>query len=113
MANGMLVEGIGEVKWSLKSGSNNVIIHTQCYYVPNAKVCLISPQRSFNKKAGVTGSFNIYEEYSTILFTDLPSVQIDYDEKSFLPIAYARNANFSPELNLSIMNGSNQNLTPA
>ena len=113
MANGMLVEGIGEVKWSLKSGSNNVIIHTQCYYVPNAKVRLISPQRLFNKKAGVTGSFNIYEEYSTLLFKDLPSVQIDYDEKSFLPIAYARNANFSPELNLSIMNGGNQNLTPA
>ena len=55
----------------------------------------------YDKKAGVTGSFNIYEEYS------------NYDERSFLPTAYARNANFSPELNLSIMDGGDQNLTPS
>ena len=113
MANGMLVEGIGKVKWSLKSDSNNVVIHTQCYYVPNAKVRLISPQRLFNKESGVGGSFNIYEEYSTLLFDGLPSVRIDYDEKSFLPVAYARNAEFSFESNLSIMDGGNQNLTPS
>ena len=44
MANGMLVKGIGNVKWSLQTGSDTVIIHTQCYYVPSAKVRLISPQ---------------------------------------------------------------------
>ena len=113
MANGMPVEGIGKVKWSLKSDSNNIVIHTQCYYVPNAKVRLISPQWLFNKESGVTGSFNIYEEYSTLLFDSLPSIRIDYDEKSLLPIVYARNTNFSFELNLSIMNGGNQNLTPS
>ena len=79
MANGMLVEGIGYVKWSLKSGKNNSVIHTQCYYVPDAKVCLIIPQHLFNKKAGITGSFNMYEEYSPLLFNDLPSIKIDYD----------------------------------
>ena len=113
MANGMPVEGIGNVKWSFKSDSNNVVVHTQCYYVPNAKVRLIRPQRLYNKKSGVNGSFNVFEEYSTLLFDGFPAVKIDYDEKSFLPIAYARNANFSPELNLSIMDGGNQNLTPA
>ena len=31
----------------------------------------------------------------------------------FLPIAYAKNATFSPIINLSVMDGGNQNLTPA
>ena len=60
MANGMLVKGIGNLKWSLQSGSDTIIIHTQCYYVPSAKVRLISPQRLFNKNDGVEGSFNIF-----------------------------------------------------
>ena len=113
MANGMLVKGIGKVKWSLQTGSDTVVIHTQCYYVPNAKVRLISPQRLFNKAAGIEGSFNLYEEYSTLLFKDLPSIKIDYDENNYLPIAYAKNATFSPIINLSVMDGGNQNLTPA
>ena len=112
MANG-IVEGIGKVKWSFKSCSDHIVINTQCYYVPSAKVRLISPQRLFNKKAGIEGSFNIYEEYGTLCFKGLPSLKIDYDGNSFLPVGYASNANFSPELNLSIMNGGNQNLTPA
>ena len=74
---------------------------------------LISPQWLFNKGSSVNGSFNIYEEYSTLLFDGLPSVRIDYDEKSFLPVAYARNAEFSFKSNLSIMDGGNQNLTPS
>ena len=56
----MLVKGIGNLKWSLQSGSDTIIIHTQCYYVPSAKVRLISPQRLFNKNDGVEGSFNIF-----------------------------------------------------
>ena len=40
MANGMLVKGIGNVKWSLQSGLDSIVIHTQCYYVPDAKVRL-------------------------------------------------------------------------
>ena len=56
---------------------------------------------------------DMYEEYCALLFDNLPSVKIDYDEKSFLPIPIGRNVNFSPELNLSIMNRGNQNLTPS
>ena len=64
----------------LKSVSDQVVIHTQCYYVPSAKVRLISPQKLFNKKAGIEGSFNIYEEYGTLCFKGLPSCKIDYDK---------------------------------
>ena len=109
----MLVKGIGNVKWSLQTGLDTVVIHTQCYYVPNAKVRLISPQRLFNKDSEVEGSFDIFKEYSTLLFKGYPLIKIDYNENNFLPIAYAKNANFAPALNLSIMDGGNQNLTPA
>ena len=48
MAQGMLIEGIGVVHWSFKSGNTHLIIKTKCYYVPDSKARLISPQRLFN-----------------------------------------------------------------
>lgn len=83
MANGMLVEGIGKVKWSFKSVSDHVVINTQCYYFPSVKDRLTSSQRLFNKKAGIDDSFIIYEEYGTLYFKGLPSLKVDYDEKFF------------------------------
>ena len=34
-------------------------------------------------------------------------------ERNFLPISYASNATFSPQLNLNIMDAGNQNLSPS
>ena len=33
------------------------MIRLQCYYVPESKMRLLSPQRLFNKKKGVIGKF--------------------------------------------------------
>ena len=49
-----------------------------------------------------------------MLFKDLPSIKLTtMIIIFFFPIAYAKNASFAPALNLSIMDGGNQNLTPA
>ncbi len=45
MANGLIIEGIGRIEWGFKTPTNQVmVIHSECYYVPDAKVWLLSPQ---------------------------------------------------------------------
>jgi hypothetical protein len=92
---------------------NEISIKTKAYYVPKAKSRLLSPQRIFNKKRGVSGCFSGDEEKFSVKFNDLPALEMKYDARNSLPIGYARNggATESPQVNLSIVNDENQNLT--
>ena len=58
MAAGMLIEGIGTVQWTFKADGKYLVVNSRCYYVPDAKASLISPQRLFNKnKASLDNSW--------------------------------------------------------
>ena len=103
MSDGMLIEGTGTVVCGFLSKGKHIVIHTQCYYVPSAKVRLIIPQRLFNKKKGVNGEFTCREDNTTLIFVDLPALDIDYDSRSHLPIALATNAaTMAPQMNFCI-----------
>ena len=115
MAQGMEITGIGTVRWSFNTGSQCIVVQTQCYYVPKAEVRLLSPQRLFNKSAGSGGMFAVKEEMAQLDFTNLPTLNIPYDERSYLPIGIAKNSPLqeSPQLNVSVTDESNRNLTAA
>ena len=51
----MLIEGTGNIEWRFQTDQKQVVIHTNYYYVPSAKVRLISPQRLFDKRKEVEG----------------------------------------------------------
>ena len=57
--DGMLIEGTVTLSWGFLSKGKHIVIHTQCYYVPSAKVSLVSPQWLFNKKKGVNGELHV------------------------------------------------------
>lgn len=115
MANGLPIAGIGIVHWTfVDSNGNDLVIRTQCYYVPEAKVRLISPQRLFKRAVGVSGVFSCTEKNCTLNFNKHPPMVIDYCTSSNLPIAYGRNTlQHAPQVNLCVLDDENQNLTPA
>ena len=76
MANGMLIEGVGIVKWRFETESEPLVITTHCYYVPSAKVRLISPQRLFNRSKGLKGEFICREDNAILAFEGLPQLEI-------------------------------------
>ena len=56
IANGMIIEGKGKVEWSFVTQNGRTLtIKTLCYYVPDCKARLISPQRLFSKSNGTPG----------------------------------------------------------
>jgi hypothetical protein len=59
MANGIEIKGIGIIDWTFtaKDGTE-VQIRTEAYHVPEANQRLLSPQRLFNKKKGIFGSYS-------------------------------------------------------
>lgn len=65
------------------------------------------------EQAGINGHFTLHEDSASLFFDNLPSLQVKYDERNFLPISHATNATFSPQLNLNIIDAGNQNLTPS
>ena len=78
-------------------------MHTQCYYVPSAKVRLISHQRLFSKKEGISGELTYREDKAISKSTDLPDLDIDYDSRSHLHILSATNAaTMEPQMNVCI-----------
>lgn len=115
MTNGLLIAGVGVVHWTfVDEHGNDLIIRTQCYYVPDAKVRLISPQRLFKRAVGVIGEFTCIEENCRLSFDKHPTLTIDYCTSSNLPIAYGRNTQqHAPQVNLCVLDDENQNLTPA
>ena len=114
MEYGMLIEGTVTVAWHFLSKGKHILIHTQFYCVTSAKVRLISPQRLFNKKKGVHGNFTCREDNTTLIFADLPDLDIDYYSRIRLPIDSAANdATMAPQMNFCITTEFNQNLTLA
>ena len=117
MAQGMLIEGIGPVTYTFRNkDGSEVSIRSNCYYVPQAKVRLISPQRLFNKAKGVGGSFSGNEDEFHLTFDGCPTLTIEYDERNHLPIGYGvAGANtprtVDPHANLVLLDESNQNIT--
>ena len=113
MAHGLLVEGIGTVEWTFSSSSGSQLtVKTLCYFVPGSKARLISPQRLFCADRGIHGTFTCGEDYATLSFSNMPSLSIEYDSRSHLPIGYASNQSHNiPALNLCITDSSNQNLS--
>jgi hypothetical protein len=58
MATDIIITGIRIVHWTfVADDGSNLIICTQCYYVPEVKARLISPQHLFKKAAGINGAF--------------------------------------------------------
>ena len=115
MANGIKIAGIGIVHWTfVAADGSDLVIRSQCYYVPEAKVRLISPQRLFKKSAGIVGEFICTEDNCRLEFANHPPMHIEYCSRSNLPIAYSRNAlQHAPQVNLCVLDDENQNLTPS
>ena len=112
MANGLSISGIGKVTWVfLAKNGDEVAITTNCYYVPEAKARLLSPQRLFNRSEGVVGYYQGDELAFELQLNDLPAISIPYDRHSHLPIASAIPHSTRSEVNLAICNEDNQNLS--
>jgi hypothetical protein len=88
IANGIEIKGIGIIGWTFtaKDGTEDQI-PTEAYYVPEAKHRLLSPQRLFNKKKGIFGSYSDDEENFELKLNDNPIISVPYDSRSALPIA--------------------------
>lgn len=118
MARGAKVEGIGLVKWKFKTPTGAMILSVTCYFVPACSARLLSPQRLFNKKKGLVGSFSIEEDHAALVINDNPPFIIEYENTTFLPVGLAWNATqtttlLQPSANLCVTNETNQNLTPS
>ena len=90
-------------------------IISSAYYVPGAKARLLSPQRLFNAKQGVTGNFVVEESHATLRFDGVGILELAYDNSSHLPIALGKNKIPGvAEVNLGgILGDDNSNLSPA
>jgi len=85
----LLIEGTGVVEWTFKAGYRTLVVRSRCYFVPDAKARLVSPQRLFDKSKGVTGQYIVEEDKSTLSFDGCDDLIVDYDTCCFLPIAMA------------------------
>ena len=91
-------------------------IRSNCYYVPQAKVHLISPHRLFNKAKGVGGSFTGYKDKLNLQFDGCPTAaEIEYDEHNHSLIGYGvpgaiTPRTIDPQANLVLLDESNQNI---
>jgi hypothetical protein len=113
MANGIEIKGIGIIAWifTAKDGTE-VQIRTEAYYVPEAKQILLSPQRLFNKKKGIFGSYSGDEDKFELKLNDNPIISVPYDSRSALPIAEVLvGPEPEPTVNLTNLEPGNQNLT--
>ena len=114
MAGGMLIEGIGDVRWTFRTKKGYMVVHTECYYVPDCNARLLSPQRLFDADKGYGGYFHVLENHSVLGFDNgFEPLVVEYDSRSNLPIALAKNDTMvAAHANLCILNDENQNLTP-
>jgi hypothetical protein len=88
MANGIEIKGIGIIAWTFTAKyGTEVQIRTEAYHVPEAKQILLSPQRLFNKKKGIFGSYSGDEDKFELKLNDNPMISVPYDSRSALPIA--------------------------
>ena len=92
MANGVIIEGKGKVKWNFTT--QNLItltVETLCCYIPDCKARLLSPQRLFSKSNGSTRRFIVEEDQTTLTFDGISPLTIEYDSRNHLPAATAHN----------------------
>ena len=69
-----------------------MVIHSECYYVPDCKATLLSPQQLFNDKKGYGGYFHVLEDHSVLGFHNgHEPLVVEYDSRSNLPITLAKN----------------------
>ena len=66
-------------------------------------------------KEGVKGRYVTEETHSTLIFDNVGELKIEYDARSHLPVAIAKNLSSegAVQANLCILNDANQNLTPS
>ena len=72
--------------WCFSFIYSQIAIVTKCYYVPSAKIRLLSPQCIFDKQNGQAGKYwgdeeKFYSEYDT-----KPRITIPYATENNLPI---------------------------
>jgi hypothetical protein len=79
MANKIEIKGIGIIAWTFtaKDGTE-VQIRTEAYHVPEAKKILLSPQRLFNKKKGIFGSYSGDEDKFELKLNDNTIISVPY-----------------------------------
>mmetsp|Transcript_15021 Transcript_15021/g.28265 ORF Transcript_15021/g.28265 Transcript_15021/m.28265 type:complete len:2300 (+) Transcript_15021:159-7058(+) len=118
MAHGAKVAGIGTVHWTFLTGNGSLTLALRCYYVPDCQARLLSPQRLFNRQMGINGQFVVKEDCSLLEIDGHPTLELEYESTSHLPIALAtngrvRNSDEKIQVNFCITDDSNQNLSPA
>ena len=117
LANGLDIKGIGTVHWKFRCKDSIMTVVSSTYYVPSAKARLLSPQRLFCAKRGVTGKFVVTEQNSTLVFDGVGKLQIDYDSGNHLPTCLAKNhtpgqAEIAPKVHLAgVLGKENKNLS--
>ena len=112
MANGLRIEGIGQVTWTFTNpDGTEVRISGLAYYVPGAKARLLSPQRLFDG-GKLKGSYQGDHKEFRLLIDGCDPLIIEYDDRTSLPIGYADIGKvLDPQHNITLMDESNQNLT--
>lgn len=115
LANGLETKGIETVHWKFRSKTGVMTVVLLAYYIPAARVRLISPQRLFNTAKGVVGRFLVDEAHTTLTFDGVGDIRIDYNTNNHLPTVLGKNRGpGSVEVNLSgLLSDENFNLFPA
>jgi hypothetical protein len=127
LADLVLVKCVGWVEWTIRDAGNQIaIIRTEAYYVPQAKIRLLSPQTYFGFHNGGHGTFNQYE--ISIFTPDDVKITFPYTVGGRLPMmfmdqgrAYAGLSGFQcmvlnhtdvMEETKTLLNDQNVNLSP-
>jgi hypothetical protein len=106
----MEIAGTGLVCWTFDTTTGvHLPVKTMAYYVPDAKVRLLSPQRVFDLEENKGGSY--YGNHCGLHLTiQNHLIFILYDVQNSLPIGYTTVYTSSPQANLLLHHVNNQNL---
>ena len=92
MARGMKIAGKGTVEWTFTTTNRTTLtVKTLCYYVPECKTRLLSPQQLFNKAKGIHGKYTVEGDHPTLQFERISYLIFDYNSRKWLPTVTARN----------------------
>ena len=114
MASGAAVLGEGDIAWTFNcNNGEQLTMMTKCYHVPKASTRLLSPQKRFDKANGQSGKYWGDEEMFHLEYLSKPVLNIPYSLNSNLPVGYASTcmSNSVDQVNLTLLNTENQNLT--
>jgi hypothetical protein len=80
----MHVEGLGYVTRDILNKTRlDICIQGMVYYVPEAKACLLSPQRLFDPSAGLKGHYEGGLSFFRLCIVGFPYLIVEYDQKGF------------------------------